>query len=172
MAKKIKNKNIQPLTVSDLKNEILYSDFEYKENFIHLCDLIPIQSKEMVEIEIIDKENYDKEGLIYVFVIDGRILKIGQSIGNIKSRIQSYNCGKTEYRISGTASTTNYFILQSFLKINQKINVYVYFPKKPEIDIFGEKIRTTRPVTKVVENKIIKDFIKKHGKKPIGLTQK
>ncbi|WP_425381789.1 hypothetical protein [Spiroplasma endosymbiont of Polydrusus pterygomalis] len=49
MNNKIKNKNIQLLTALDLKNEILDSVFEDNENFIHLCDLIPIQSKEIVE---------------------------------------------------------------------------------------------------------------------------
>lgn len=89
-----------------------------------------------------------------------------------KERIQSYNCGKTEYRIAGTNSTTNYFILQSLLKINKIVKVYAYFPDKKEYKIFGEFGCDSFPPAKKVERKILSDFIKKHKLKPIANTQK
>ena len=163
-----KNKNITPLKLQDLQNEFFYKDFEYKNYFEHLCNLIPNRGEEKIEI---GNSNFSKEGLVYVFVIEEKILKIGQTITNIKGRIQSYNCGKTEYRIAGTNSTTNYFILQSILKINKKVKVYAFFPDMPKFSIFGKEYQSSYPPAKVAENKILEDFIKKHKKKPVGCTQ-
>ncbi len=171
MAKK-KNRNIVILKdVNDLEKEVSYSDFEYKTYFKHLCNLIPNNELEKLEIEQVDKENFKKAGLVYVFVVDGKILKIGHSITAISKRVQSYNCGKTEYRISGTNSTTNYFILQSLLKINKIVNVYAFFPEQPKYILFGKEYQDSFPTSKRAENEILNDFIKKHKKKPIGCTQ-
>lgn len=171
MAKK-KNRNIVFLkTIDDLQNEILYQDFEYGEHFIHLCNLLPNKELEKLEIEIINEENIKKEGLVYVFVINDRIFKIGHTISPIKKRIQSYNCGKTEYRIAGTNSTTNYFVLQSLLNINKIINLYAFFPDHPEYTVFGKTFKDSFPISKRAENEILINFIKKHNKKPIGCTQ-
>ena len=171
MAKK-KNRNIVFLkTIDDLQNEILYQDFEYGEHFIHLCNLLPNKELEKLEIEIINEENIKKEGLVYVFVINDRIFKIGHTISPIKKRIQSYNCGKTEYRIAGTNSTTNYFVLQSLLNINKIVNVYAFFPDHPEYTVFGKTFKDSFPISKRAENEILINFIKKHNKKPIGCTQ-
>ena len=131
MAKQ-KNKNIVPLKkVEELANECDYENFEYKEHFSWICKLLPNNDKEKWEIEILDEAKCQEKGFVYVFVIDGKIFKIGQSISNIKERVQSYNCGKTEYRINGTNSTTNYFVLQSLLKINKEVLVYAFVPQKP-----------------------------------------
>lgn len=167
-----KNKNIVPLVLNDLAGEVEYSKFEYKNFFIHSCNLIPEKEKERIRIKIIDEIIFKKKGVVYLFIVNGKVLKIGQTTTTIKKRIQSYNCGKVEYRINGTNSTTNYFILQSILKINKTVEVYTYQPDKPEINVFGKIIKTNTPVTKMVEKQIIKDFIKKFGKKPVGLTQK
>lgn len=173
MAKIKKNKNIIPInSISLLKNEIAFSDFEYKNYFKILCKLIPNNKLEKLEIEIIDKENINKGGLVYIFVIDNKIFKIGHTITSIIKRVQSYNCGKVEYRINGTNSTTNYFVLQSLLKINKKVEVYAFFPNQPTYEIFGKKYKDSFPPSKRAENVILNDFIKKHNKKPIGCTQK
>ncbi len=114
-------------SVNDLKDEIDYKDFEYKEYFNLLCELVPNNSLEKLEINAIDEKNMKNEGLVYVFVIQGKIFKIGHSITPITKRVQSYNCGKVEYRKNGTCSTTNYFVLQSLLNINEVVQVYAFF---------------------------------------------
>lgn len=173
MAKKKKSRNIVLIKkFEELDNEIDYDDFQYKQYFFHLCNLIPDKENEKLDIEVVDNKKIEDFGLVYVFVIENKIFKIGHSITPIKERVQSYNCGKTEYRISGTNSTTNYFVLQSLLNINKIIKVYAYFPDKLEYDIFGEKGEDSFPPAKRIENKIITDFIKKYNKKPIGCTQK
>ncbi len=114
-------------SVNDLKDEVDYKDFEYKEYFNLLCELVPNNSLEKLEINAIDEKNMKNEGLVYVFVIQGKIFKIGHSITPITKRVQSYNCGKIEYRKNGTCSTTNYFVLQSLLNINEVVQVYAFF---------------------------------------------
>ena len=169
---KSKNKNIVPLkNIDELAQECAYEDFAYKEHFDLIAKLHPNNDKEKLELEVIDEAKCQDKGFVYVFVIESKIFKIGQSISNIKERIQSYNCGKTEYRINGTNSTTNYFVLQSLLKINKEILVYAFFPQKPKYEIFGQVFEDSYPPSKKAENIIITDFIKKHGKKPIGCTQ-
>ena len=171
MAKQ-KNKNIVPLkNIAELAQECDYADFEYKEHFSLICRLLPNADKERLEIEILDEARCKEKGFVYVFVIEGKIFKIGQSISNIKERVQSYNCGKTEYRINGTNSTTNYFVLQSLLRIGKAVEVYAFFPQKPRYEIFGQVFTDSYPPSKKAENIIITDFIKNHGKKPIGCTQ-
>lgn len=172
MSVKKKNRNIVILkSIEDLKDELDYDDFEYKEYFEHICDLIPDTENERLIIEEIDKIKTNHPGLVYVFVIESKIFKIGHSITPLRKRVQSYNCGKTEYRISGTNSTTNYFVLQSLLKINKRVNVYAFFPEYPEYELFGKKYKDSFPPSKRAENEIIKDFVEKHNRKPIGCTQ-
>ncbi len=55
--------------VNDLKDEIDYKDFEYKEYFNLLCELVPNSSLEKLEINAIDEKNMTTEGLVYVFAI-------------------------------------------------------------------------------------------------------
>ena len=172
MVKK-KNRNIVLIKdIKELKSEVEYKDFQYKKFFTLLCNLKPNKKKERLEVEEINNTKIKDFGLIYVFVINKKIFKIGQTINTIYDRVQSYNCGKVEHRISGSASTTNYFVLQSLLELNKKIEVYAFFPDKKNYKIFDEKGIDCFPSTKIVEKKIMKDFIKKYNKKPIGCTQK
>lgn len=173
MKKGNKNRNIVVLkSIEDLKNEVDYDDFEYKKYFSFLCNLTPNNESEKLDITNFDEDVIKKEGFVYVFVIEGKIFKIGQTITSIRDRISSYNCGKIEYRINGTNSTTNYFVLQSLLKINKTVDVYAFFPEQPKYTIFGKSYQDSLSTSKRAEKEIIKDFIAKHKKKPIGCSQK
>jgi hypothetical protein len=168
-----KNKNIIPIkSTSELKEEIKFDEYEFKKFFNLLCYLIPNPALERLEIEVFDVNKIENEGLVYVFVIDDFIFKIGHTITSIKKRVQSYNCGKTEYRINGTNSTTNYFVLQSLLKINKKVSVFAYFPNHPTYEVLGNKYTDSHPPSKRAENILMEAFIKKYNRKPIGCTQK
>lgn len=159
-------------SIKDLVDELDYEKFAFKEYFEHICNLIPNPAKEKLDIIVIDETSCNKAGVVYVFVIAGKIFKVGESINNIKDRIQSYNCGKLEYRLKGTCSTTNFFVLQSLLKINKPVSVYAFFPEEPEYEIFGQKFKNSRPPSKMAESIIINDFIEKYERKPIGCTQR
>ena len=167
------NKNDNPLaSLSDLTNEIDYVDFEYKKYFIHLCNIKADFNSESISTEPISFDKIDTHGLVYIFVIGGKIFKIGHAIRGIKKRVGSYNAGRKKNRERGTCSTTNYFVLQSFLNIQEDVQVYAYFPNVCSYEIFGEPGKESFPSPKAVEKKIIKDFTQQHGKKPIGCIQR
>ena len=155
----------------ELKEEVDYKDFKYKDYFELICRLKPDKENETLLIESVNEELSNKEGIVYVFVIDGKIFKVGESVNSIRARVQSYNCGKLEYRLKGTCSTTNFYVLQSLLTIGEKVDVYGYFPVQPEYTIFGNKYKSSKSASKVAENLIIKDFVEEYKKKPIGCTQ-
>lgn len=166
------SKNIKPLTFKELNKEPKYSEFIHSDRFKFVCTLEPNQEGEKVIITNAVEELVNEPGIVYVMVIHDRILKIGQSINSMKDRVTSYNCGKTRFRIAGTASTTNYFILQSILGMDSEVQVYGFFPPKVEFELFEEKIITSHSASKVAEKKMIEEYIKIYGKKPIGITQK
>lgn len=159
-------------SIDELENEVKYEDFEYKRYFRLIGRLIPNKELERLELEKINEDDCNRKCIVYVLVINGRIFKIGQSMNTIKNRLQSYNCGKVDYRIGGTNSTTNYFVLQSLLNINLPIDIYAFFPELPEYTLFGETYNDNRPIQKKAEHIILEDFIKRYKHKPIGCTQK
>ncbi|MBE8182639.1 MAG: restriction endonuclease [Candidatus Portiera sp.] len=131
---------------------------------------MPNKEKEKLDLKEIEGGDIKKKGLVYIFALNKKIFKIGHTITSIKKRVGSYNCGTRKYRERGTNSTTNYFILQSLLNINRKVNVYAFFPVHPKYEIFGEKFQDSYPAAKTAEKKIIKHFEDIHKKKPIGCT--
>ncbi len=171
--RKKKNRNMVIIKdVGELVNEVDYNQFIYQNHFSLLCRLIPNKKRERLEIEVVNEESFKESSFVYIFVIEGKIFKIGQSITNIKKRVSSYNCGKTEYRIGGTNSTTNYFILQSILEMDCPVEVFALFANKMEYDFLDEHGKDSFPSTKIMEKKIIGDFMEKYGKKPIANTQR
>ena len=162
-----KNRNIVLIKdIDSLKDEMKFDDFKYKKYFSHLCDLNP--NKEKLEIIDVGNKQIKKNGLVYILVIEDKIFKIGHTITSIFKRIQSYNCGKIEYRINGTNSTTNYFVLQSFLALNIIVKVYGHFPEQPKYNVFGKEYQDSFQSSKRAEKVILESM----DKKPIGCTQR
>ena len=169
-ANKYSNRNENFVTMEEIEAVDMYlKDFEYRSHFSFLCRLKPNQENEILEIidAVNEKDlNVDKKsGSVYLFVLDGKIIKVGSTTTSFLKRVQSYNTGKTKYRISGKNSTTNYFCLQSFLKLNKVIDVHVFFPKSEEADIFGY-VMDVEPNPKHWERKILEKY------KPIFCTQR
>lgn len=165
------NRNENLITKSEISNVSLTLDgFEYKKYFQFLCTLHPNRAKERLEI-LNPTNNVDKKsGLVYLLLIDNKIVKVGSTITPFQKRVASYNTGKTRYRISGKNSTTNYFCLQSFLKINKNIDVYAFFPQQETADIFGVK-KKVEPNPKHWEREILTKLTEQ-GNKPIFCTQR
>ncbi len=139
----ILNKNDKPIkNMSDIKNFVSLEHLPKRDYFNKLCTIKPDIENEKIEIENIKDEDNNRKGLVYLFVINGNVVKIGSTITTFKKRVQSYNCGKKSYRKNGTCSTTNYFTLQTFLNFyreddNINIEVYSFFVPKIEADVFG-----------------------------------
>ena len=165
-----KNRNDIIITEEDTKNQMYLKDFKYKDMFKLLCYLVPEVDKERIIIEDSGDGLIDKKGILYLLVLDGKILKVGSSTVSFKERVSSYNCGKKAFRNNGTCSTTNYFVLQSLLNINKKVEVYYFFPEEIEMDVFGEKEMISLPA-KRFEKSILTELKEKH-KLPVLCTQK
>lgn len=167
------NKNDAPLTkMADLRDEISYQDFEFKPHFVRLCKAHPDVANERLILASANRAKIDRRGMVYALCIGGKIFKIGCTITDFASRVQSYNCGKKAFRASGTCSTTNYFILQSILNINRPVAVYAHFPKLMQYNIFGKRGEEPFPSPKAVEKEVLRRFVKRHGQIPIGCTQR
>jgi len=175
-----KKKNRTDLIVrnsAELANEAPYAGFIFKKHFDWLCEIRPDRKKEKLFLGKHDHGKIDEEGFVYVIVVNGKILKIGQTTTTFKSRLSSYNCGTRKFRKRGTASTTNYFVLQSLLAIGAPAQIYAYFAKKKRYLIFrGTKFSESGvgafPTPKIIEKKINLEFVKHYGKSPIGNVQK
>jgi hypothetical protein len=167
--KKVSNKNDIPIDF--VPTNLSFEYFKYHMYFQKIAELEPDLDKETINLtNIINNDYLTKKGLVYIFVIDGYIVKIGSTTTSIKERIKSYNCGKENYRKNGTCSTTNYFILQSFLKIGKKIEIFAYYPETFEINIFGD-LKKDIPFPPKEYEKVLLSYLKEEGELPYLCTQ-
>lgn len=155
---------------SELDNEIDFKDFKFRSHFKKLCDIKADINLEKLFMINVNEDLNKKSGLVYAIVINGKLFKIGQTITSFSKRLQSYNCGKKEYRERGTCSVTNYYILQSLLNISTGIEIFVYPLEKQKYSLFGEWYTDDLPIGKKAEKVIMNQF--KNGKIPKGNIQK
>ena len=172
MARRKSNKADIPLkSVDALANEVAWETYNYKGKFKYLCKIVADCENEKLLIKNAVDESMTRS-CVYVMVINGKIFKIGVALRGVKSRVGSYNCGKTTNRMRGTASTTNYWVLQSFINLATDVHVYAYFVPTKRCKIFGEMIEEPFPSAKSVEGVLLKKFIAQYKQKPIGNTQR
>ncbi len=159
---------------ADLQGEIQWQNYVDKNYFTYYCDLMPNRQDEKIIIDVIgDKILHTTEGIVYVLVIDGKILTFGHSIRTFKARLGSYNAGKKKQRKGkATNSVTNYYILQSILNIGLPVQVYLMTPEHSEWKALGETGTEPFPSVKMLKKTILAKFEKQYGKSPIGNTQK
>lgn len=119
-----------------------YEEYPFKENFVHVADIIldtelDASGDKKRDTLITLKnciENYEvKTEWIYIFVINGRIVKIGGTRNGIKERWTSYLCGHhvKERGKSGKASETNKYLYNTF---------HFYLEAGCEIKMYGHKL--------------------------------
>lgn len=166
------NKNDNPLL--EIDKTIHISDFDEIKYFNKIAVLTGSPEEEKLVVkEILDERYSFKKNVLYIIVIKDYIQKIGSSTNSMKDRIRSYNCGKKEYRKQGTCSTTNFFVLQTLLQINEDIEIYGFYPetKEQEFDCFGELIEIEVSVPSKTYEKNILEKLKTKGKMPALCTQ-
>ena len=179
MTKKKRKQNQKPLTsLDDLKDEVPFESYNQKACFEHICT-ISVETrgkkdKEYLQAGPARNAKYDtQEGIVYIFVIDGKIFKIGQSMLTFKERLDSYNSGRSEYREqeNSTNSGTNYVVMQSVIKLKVSVEVYGFFPPHKKWKMEDEEGTDPFPPAKRIEKILLKKFIKSYGKPPIGCSQ-
>ena len=168
---KYTNRLDEPLKkMSSLADQVPWQMYEHSEDFQYLCRIAPDKENERLVITDEIKENMNRS-CIYIMVIEGRIFKIGTALRGIRGRISSYNSGRTKYRVRGTNSGANYWVLQSLLNLEKEAIFFAYYPPVQKCTIFGETLDEPFPSAKSVEGVIIRRFEDRYKKKPIGCTQ-
>ncbi|ATI73940.1 restriction endonuclease [Mesoplasma florum] len=170
------NRNDLLLEIMEITESPTLEEFLEKtgksQDFKFLCNVMPNIEKERLEIENAIPDFLYLTGIVYIFVYKNHVMKIGQTITNFRERINSYNCGKKKNREKGTASTTNYFILQSILALNEQIDVYYFKPDLSRITLWGKEYVTSSSSSKLAEGIIVNEYMNIFGKKPVGNSQK
>ncbi len=117
---------------------------------------------------------------VYVLLINGKIVKFGDTTKTLKDRWGSYSAGIKENRDKGTCSTTNYFISQVIRRaLNDGVTVELWGYDIPTqfstIDVFGETKSAIIDVVTYYESKLLELYQTTYNKLPIlgknGLTK-
>lgn len=116
----------------------------------------------------------------YVLLIDGKIVKFGDTTKTLNDRWGSYSAGIKENRDRGTCSTTNYFIsevIRQSLKMGLEVELWGYnIPTQLlTIDVFGETKTAVIDVVTYYESKLLELYQTTYNELPIlgknGLTK-
>jgi hypothetical protein len=162
---------------------IPFEDYDKKQYFTHVADvvldneLIISGKKEgskkrntLIALSNFTDEIVPKIEWIYIFVINGRIVKIGGTRDGIKNRFGSYLCGHhiQERGKSGKASETNKYIYNTllfYLECGCEISIYGYKLPVEEItrDVFSREIKIRVQTYHSYESVLIEEFRKQIG---------
>lgn len=142
-----------------------FNEYKLKPYFEKIATLIPNNETESLKVKESTTKYDSIEGIVYCFVVDGKILKLGKTDTTMKKRVQSYNCGKRAYRERGTCSVTNYAVLQSFLAIGSPIEIWGYAVPPAHFTLFGEEIVTSTSPSKYTEKTFQKITQQQFGEK-------
>lgn len=107
----------------------------------------------------------------YILVINGRVIKIGDTTVTLAERWSSYSAGTKVARKNGTCSTTNYFIsevVRVALGMGYSVQLYGYpIPNEYiEQNVFGKKVSVLVDSVKYYETYTIDKFVDLFGKTP------
>ena len=101
---------------------------------------------------------FEATDVVYLFVVDGVILKIGQTSKTMAKRIDMYNAGrkngKTEQRL-----------LDYLMSTKKKVYLYVVSASQGEILFQGKRQTTT---SRQVEQFLIKEYVNHFGRLPLS----
>lgn len=191
-----KNTNDNPFNIDDILKQPLLKEFKFKgvKDFKLICKL---KANPMtINVDNFTKTNeriyplnfsnskakdifYNSIGIVYILTcqINSKeyIIKIGSSRNTFNDRLASYNCGTVTYRKSGSASTTNYRILQSLVATRKEFNLYLLdFPDDTAPYEWHGITSPVFPSSKcfayeyILINQYIEQF---NGQKPLGNVQ-
>lgn len=166
-----------------LNKTIPFEFYDKKEYFTHVADVVldnelHLRGKNEGKKKrntLIALSNYADEinpkiEWIYIFVINGRIVKIGGTRDGIKNRFGSYLCGHhiQERGKSGKASETNKYIYNTllfYLECGCEINIYGYKLPVEEItrNVFGREIKIRVQTYHSYESVLIEEFRRQTG---------
>lgn len=118
-----KSDNLFLLNKENLNNIKDFKSYDFYTIFNKTCSL-KVENENLLITK--KYKELPSNGCIYAFVIENKLVKIGMTTTSLSKRFQSYNCGKSKYRESGTCSVTNYWILHNFENYGKEIDVYTF----------------------------------------------
>jgi hypothetical protein len=168
-------------TELDITNEPTIDEFLTKGNLndyiIKVGNIIPadgiVSKKLKCGYRVNVKDEWKKhEHWVYVLVMDGKVLKCGDSTMTLKGRWGSYSAGTRKSRDRGTCSTTNYFIseiIRASHRLGYKFELYGYAipPIYADVNIFGEVETCRGDFVSRFESKLMKKFVDNFDHLPI-----
>jgi hypothetical protein len=164
----------------DLTKEISFEEFSLHGNFVHVADVIstPPDARRMSVITfqpVIPQKVWNEKTTqwIYIFTIDGKIVKIGGTRTGLANRAASYLCGHhTEDRgKSGKCSVTNAYLyntLDHCIRTGLSVKMYGYRipPVKVSVDIWGTSADVEAQVYNAFESRAISAYFHETGHNP------
>ena len=166
---------------------IRFEDYHRKEHFIPVADIVldtematkgkkagKKQRLTLIQFVPTVKKVFNKETeWLYLFLINGRIVKLGGTRNGLKMRAGSYLCGHhvKEHGKSGDMSKTNSFIYNTLLFYLQqgcKVEMMGYELPRREItiEIFGKDTVVVAQTYHAYESKFLDDYKKKYREYP------
>ena len=169
----------------NIENTILIGDYNRLSYFKKVADVVldndvqeSGEKKRNTDIKfvpnILDTLFKEKKEWLYLFTINGHIVKIGGTRTGLHNRCASYLCGHhiPERNKSGSCSKTNAFIYNSFHYYAEhgcKIEMYGYELPKEFVSVhFFDRYTRNIPVQTyhAYESVFINDFRETYGNKP------
>lgn len=191
-----KNTNDNPFCINSIIKQPLLEDFEFKgiKDFYYICKLkadpmiidtnnLTKTNEKIKPLNFLNPEAedifYNSIGIVYILTCSigskEYLIKIGSSRNTFNDRLNSYNCGTVTNRKSGSASTTNFRILQSFVATRKEFNLYLLpFPDDTKSYKWHGIISPIFPSSRcfayeyILINQYMKQF---NGQKPLGNVQ-
>ena len=161
-------------TKLDITNEPTIEEFLTKGNLndyvVKVGDIVPKDLKSKYKVNI-NKEWKKHKHWVYVLVIEGKVLKCGDSTMTLNGRWSSYSAGTRISRDNGTCSTTNYFISEIIRiahELGYEVELFGYAIPEifAKIDIFGEEKNCRGVFISYFESSLIEKFVNNFGHKP------
>jgi len=163
-------------TELDLNTEPTINDFIQRAQLQHYITQVGVITKDEIlnpGYRVLVTNHFKRhKQWVYILVIDGKVVKCGESTGTLNFRWGSYGAGTRVNRENGTCSTTNYFIseiVRKALELNMKIELYGHPIDNIgiSVDLFGSKRNVISNNVKIYESKLINLFMNIFGHKPI-----
>lgn len=171
------------IKVLPLEQELTVADFAPSKSFVKVANIVMDKERNtngkkarlsLIRFDSIDDELWKKDNeWLYMFVVGGKIVKLGGTRVSLKDRVSSYLCGHhvKERGKSGKCSITNAYIYNTFdfyLRNGYTIEMFGYMLPRVEVPIkvLDEEILALTQSYHIYEAKYLREYKKQTGHYP------
>ena len=143
---------------------IRWEDYVDKVSFTPLCTLVPGASQKRLDLHAVqDEVGMARRGLVFAWVVAGRVFGFGHSKHAFKQRLAAYNA---ELKASASGAI-NASTLQTLLTLGQPIQVHAYFPKQERWQFLGHSGHEPFPPPRIAKRVLLSRYRAAHGTMPL-----